>query len=205
MDALPPPHPAGVLRRLARCGRGATIVEFAIILPVFVMMLMFLFDTGYYIFASSVLGGEVNAVGRNSTLETATDANRTDLDQQLEAQVRRLVSAGQMNFKRVAYKSYGRAQAKAESFNDANNNGVCDNGESFDDANRNGTRDLDSGVESGGGARDVVIYTATLRYERIFPIATMLGWDKNVSISSSTILRNQPFDKQAEPLIGKCT
>ncbi len=206
MIALPfLPHVAAAPRRLASCGRGATIVEFAIILPVFILMLMFLFDTGYYIFASSVLGGEVNAVGRNSTLETATDANRTTLDQQLEAQVKRLVSNGSMTFDRVSYKSYGRAQSKAEAFNDANGNGICDNGESFDDANRNGTRDLDSGVVSGGGARDVVIYTATLTYERIFPIAAMLGWDKNVSISSSTILRNQPFDKQAEPLIGKCT
>lgn len=197
--------PSAPLRRLARCRRGATIAEFAIVLPIFILMLMFLFDTGYYIFANSVLGGEVNAVGRNSTLETATDANRTQLDQELEAQVKRLVRNGQMSFKRTAYKSYGRAQAKAESYNDANSNGACDNGESFDDANRNGVRDLDSGQDNGGGARDVVIYTATLTYDRIFPIATLLGWSKNVTMSASTILRNQPFDKQAEPLIGKCT
>lgn len=198
-------HPTAAMRRLARCRRGATIAEFAIILPLFIMMLMFLFDTGYYIFASSVLGGEVNAVGRNSTLETATDANRANLDTNLETQVKRLVRNGTLSFKRTAYKSYGRAQAKAESFNDANNNGVCDNGEAFDDANRNGTRDLDSGVDSGGGARDVVIYTATLTYTRIFPVASLLGWSKDVSMSASTILRNQPFDKQAEPLIGHCT
>lgn len=29
--------------------RGATIVEFAIVAPILVVMLMFLFDTGYYL------------------------------------------------------------------------------------------------------------------------------------------------------------
>lgn len=191
-------------RGLRRDARGATIVEFAMVAPVLVLMLMFLFDTGFYIFASSILGGEVNAAGRNATLETANDIGRKAMDDQVEAAVHRLIPKAAMTYTRLAYKSYGRAQAKAESYNDLNGNGKCDNNEPFDDANRNYTRDLDSGAMGGGSARDVVIYTATLKYDRFFPIARMLGWNNQVTMSASTILRNQPFDKQPEPLVGKC-
>lgn len=190
--------------RLARDERGVTAIEFAIVAPVLLVMLMFLFDTGYYLYANAVLAGEMNAAGRASTLETATDEQRDTLDQHVSDAVKKLVPNGELHFQRTAYIDYGRAQAKAEAFKDENGNGVCDAGESFDDANRNHVRDLDSGISGGGGAKDVTVYTATLRYDRIFPIASFMGWGKDVTMSSTTLLRNQPFDKQIEPLIGTC-
>lgn len=192
------------IRRLRSDRKGATIVEFAFVAPTLVAILLFIFDTGFYLYASAVLGGEVHAVGRNSTLETATDANRTTMDQQVEDQLQRLLPEAEVAFERTAYKSYGRAQAKEEKYNDLNNNSICDNNETYDDANRNGVRDADSGVDGGGAARDVVVYTATLTYTRMFPVAQLFGWNQEATISSSTLLRNQPFDKQPEPLIGTC-
>lgn len=185
--------------------RGATLVEFAFVAPILVLMLMFLFDTGYYLYARAVLSGEVQAAGRASALETATDTNRALLDASVETAVKRLVGGGTVTFNRLAFKSYGRAQSRAEAFTDSNGDGICNNNEAFDDANRNGFRDTDSGVAGQGGAKDVTIYSVTLRYDRLFPMAYLLGWNPQVSMTSSTILRNQPFDKQAEALIGKCT
>lgn len=199
---------AAVIRRhraLVRDARGATIVEFAFVAPVLILLLMFLFDAGYYLYAKSILTGEVLAAGRSSALETATQENRDTLDTNVETAVKRLVSGGTMSFDRMAYKSYGRAQAKAEAFIDGNNNNICDDNESFDDANVNGVRDLDSGTSGQGGAKDVTIYTVTLRYDRMFPMASLLGWGQEVTMRSSTLLRNQPFDKQAEAVIGHCT
>lgn len=180
-------------------------LEFAFVAPVLFLTMMFLFDAGYFLYARAILGGEVQAAGRSSTLETATDANRAALDARVQTAVQRLVRNGSLRFSRTAYKSYSRAQAKAETYVDSNSNGLCDNGESFDDANNNGTRDIDSGITGQGGAKDVTIYTVTLEYDRIFPMAKMLGWSNRVSMNSSTILRNQPFDKQALPTIGHCT
>ena len=193
------------VKSMRRDIRGATLVEFAFVAPILVLMLMFLFDTGYYLYARAVLSGEVQAAGRASALETATDANRALLDASVEAAVKRLVGSGTVTFNRLAFKSYGRAQSRAEAFTDSNGDGICNNNEAFDDANRNGFRDTDSGVAGQGGAKDVTIYSVTLRYDRLFPMAYLLGWNPQVSMTSSTILRNQPFDKQAEALIGKCT
>ena len=192
-------------RTLLRDARGATIVEFAFVAPVLILLLMFLFDVGYYLYAKSILTGEVLAAGRSSALETATQANRDLLDNNVETSVKRLVNSGTLSFDRMAYKSYGRAQAKAEAFIDGNNNNICDANESFDDANGNGVRDLHSGTSGQGGAKDVTIYTVTLRYDRMLPMASLLGWGQEVTMRSSTLLRNQPFDKQAEAVIGHCT
>ncbi|MGE4430214.1 MAG: TadE/TadG family type IV pilus assembly protein [Sphingobium sp.] len=184
--------------------RGATIVEFAIVAPVLLMILMALFDTGYYLYARAILSGEMQAAGRSSALESASEETQEDLDDHVTAAVQRVVPHGALSFTRMAYGSYERAQAKAEPFIDANGNGICDDGELFEDTNNNDTYDLDGGLEGQGNARDVTIYTATLRYDRLFPLAHMLGWSNQVAVSSSTLLRNQPYDKQSVPPEGTC-
>jgi Flp pilus assembly pilin Flp len=190
-------------RVLHRDERGATIIEFAFILPVFAGLLMILFDTGYYLYARSVLAGEVNAAARLSALETATSANIAALDADVAQQVHRLVPHGNLTFERTAFKSY-RLASGLEPFKDADGDGVCNHGEPFDDGNNNGERDRDMGTPGTGGAKDAVLYTATLTYGRLFPLAGLLGWDQEATIAASAILRNQPFANQAEPAIGHC-
>ncbi len=192
-------------RRLLGDKAGATIVEFAIVAPVFLGFLMFLFDSGYYLFARSVLSGEVNRAGRSSTLETATDANRLALDTALETQVKRLVPDATLQFSRSAFVNYRFAQARVEPFTDTNTNNDCDNGETFVDLNGNGQHDQDGGRSGRGGARDVVIYTVTMNYDRLFPVDKLLGFKKTVTLQATTLLRNQPFDAQTQPTTGLCT
>ena len=144
-------------RSLTTDRQGATIVEFAIVAPVLVLILMFLFDMGYYLYARAILGGEVQAAGRASALETASDTNRALLDASVETAVKNLVGGGTFTFDRLSFKSYGRAQTRAEAFVDSNSDNICNNNESFDDAIRNGFRDTDSGVAGLGGAKDVSI------------------------------------------------
>ena len=54
----------------------------------------------------------------------------------------------------------------------------------------------------------MTIYTVTLRYNRIFPMAYLLGWSQQVTMASSTILRNQPYNGQESydaPVWRNCT
>lgn len=183
---------------------GATLVEFALIAPFFLGIVMFIFDAGYMAYARALLSGEVNAVGRASALETATDVTRGTMDAQLEERLQQLVPHGEVEFGRLAFTDYGRAQARAEPFADVDGSNACDNGESFVDLNGNGRYDLDGGRTGGGGARDVVIYTVTLRYDRIFPVAGLLGLDNEVVLRSQTLLKNQPFDLQSQPITRTC-
>lgn len=70
---------------------GAAVVEFALVAPIFIGVLMFIFDMGFMAYARSIMSGEITAAGRASALETATDASRADLDDQVADRVRRII------------------------------------------------------------------------------------------------------------------
>ena len=191
-------------RTLGRDTSGATIVEFAVVAPIFIGIIMFIFDLGFMAYARSVLSGEINAVGRASALETATDQRRSDMDARVAEKVRLIVPDGTVTFDRESFNTYGRAQTRVEPFVDGNDNDTCDAGESYLDLNGNSRFDLNGARAGGGGARDVVIYTATLRYTRFFPLAALFGMDNDVELQARTILKNQPFDQQSQPTSGVC-
>jgi len=146
----------------------------------------------------------VNAVGRASALETATDETRADMDARVAEQVRLIVPDGAVTFERESFNTYGLAQTRVEPFVDVNDNDRCDTGESYLDLNGNSRFDLDGARAGAGGARDVVIYTATLRYTRFFPVAEFFGMNRDVELQARTILKNQPFDQQSQPNSRVC-
>jgi hypothetical protein len=59
------------------------------------------------------------------------------------------------------------------------------------------------GANGIGGARDVVLYTANVTYPRMFPLHSMIGLPSNVTVSATTVLRNQPFDEQNDCITGE--
>ena len=72
------------------------------------------------------------------------------------------------------------------------------------DANNSGAWDLDSGTSnSDGGATDIVIYTATVDYNRL-PLGRLLPWAPTGQLTAKTALRNQPFDKQGSIVERSC-
>ena len=82
-------------------------------------------------------------------------------------------------------------------YTDTNGNGKYDKGECFEDVNGNGVWDSDMGEGGQGGADDAVLYTMTVSYNRLFPMAKMLGWSATQTITASTVLRNQPYGTQS--------
>lgn len=187
------------IRLLKRCAgdrAGATAVEFAIVAPVFLTLLLGVFDYGHMIYAQSVLQGAVHQAGRNSGLESGSDFMDA-IDDDVRGQVHNIVPQGSVLTSRTNYESFNDVN-KPEDFVDANANGEYDEDECFTDVNANGNWDEDRGLEGLGGADDVVLYTATLEYDRLVPMFAFVGGSEQHRISASTILRNQPFGDQAE-------
>lgn len=172
--------------------KGATIVEFALVAPVLIVMLLGLFDMGYNTYTSAVLQGAIAKAARNSTIE---GANPSKLDEAVTNAVHDIAPNATLTFTRKAYANFSDV-ATPEDFSDLNGDGVCDNGEPFEDVNGNKTWDKDRGKNGGGGARDAVVYTVDVSYPRIVPIATFIGGSSVHEVESSTVLRNQPWDKQ---------
>ena len=79
-------------------------------------------------------------------------------------------------------------------------------GEPFEDANGNGQWDADRGRSGFGGARDAVLYSVNVEYDRFFPIARFIGVSETMDMTVSTVLRNQPYGLQdsGAPAVGNC-
>lgn len=190
---------------LAHADRGATVLEFAFVAPVMLLLLLGGLDIGLRIYVRSVLEGEMAKAGRDSSLESGTNSTtQTNLDTRVQTMINQVMRTANVSFTRTSFSSYARVQNRAEPFIDANNNGLCDNGETYQDSNRNSRWDADSGLSGAGGANDALLYTATVTYPSILPLSAILGQGSNVTISASTVLRNQPYTDTAPVVSRTC-
>lgn len=193
------PSPAA----LAADRRGVTTVEFALIAPALLMVLLGVFDIGYNIYAASVLNGATQKAARDSTIEGA-ETKGLAIDDKVSEAVHNVVPGAEVTFARTAYRDYSDIH-QPEDFTDVDSDGTCDKGEPFEDANGNGVWDTDRGTDSMGSARDAVLYTVTMSYPRAFPLMHLLGFPETVTAQTQTVLRNQPYATQDRTVkVGQC-
>jgi Flp pilus assembly protein TadG len=185
---------AGLLRQILWRRDGAAAVEFALIAPMLITVIMGLFDVGFTLYTNVTLQGAVQQAARKSTVSTAISTSSL-MDNAVRKQVMLVVPNAQVTFNRKSYANFSNVET-AEDFTDVNKNGTCNSGEPFEDANGNGIWDQDRGSSGLGGARDAVLYTVTVTYKRPFPMAKLIGLPQNVTSVAKTVLRNQPYDAQ---------
>ncbi len=184
-----------VLRRLIGDSNGVTLVEFAFVGPVLILMIMGIFDMAHTQYTSAMINGAMQKAGRDMTLENA-GSRQADVDGRVREQVLQVVPNGAtVEFERLSHFDFTDI-GEAEEFTDENNDGICNNNEVFADANGNGQWDPDRGRSGIGGARDAVLYTAVVKYPRMFPMFELAGLPEEITLRATTVLRNQPFDEQ---------
>lgn len=185
--------------------RGATLVEFALISPVLISILLGAMDLSRALYLRSVLEGELQNAARKATMEAGQSATgQAATDKIITDRMKQISKATTLKFTRVAYLSYKKAEARKEDFTDLNKNGKCDAGEPFEDVNGNNSWDLDAGVSGQGNAKDAVVYTVTATVPHVFPVGGLFGWDANMKVESSTVLRNQPYSGASKAVAGTC-
>ena len=195
-----------VLRRLRSDSNGVTLVEFAFVGPVLILMIMGLFDIAHTQYTSSVLYGAMQKAARDLTLESA-QARQGTIDQLVTDQVRSVMPNGAtVTLQKFSHFDFSDVDLPEE-FTDQNSDGNCNANEPYVDINDNGRWDADRGRSGIGGARDVVVYEAVVSYPRMFGMAGLAGLPQNVTLRASTVLRNQPFDEQNDRVttVRNCT
>jgi Flp pilus assembly pilin Flp len=197
-----------LLNPLASDETGVTAIEFAIIAPVFFMLMMGTFDFGHQFYMESVLRGAVNKAGRDSALESGAEATKqAAIDKFVKTQIYDVASSATVKIDRKYFRSYNDAAAPThEDFIDGNSNNICDTGETYSDENHNGKYDKTGTADGQGGARDVVIYSVDVSYKHLFPVTGFIpGLSDTVNMNASTVLTNQPFSSQAVVVTGTCS
>ncbi|MBW8744310.1 MAG: pilus assembly protein [Sphingomonas sp.] len=178
--------------RLKSDDRGSPAVEFVLVLPVALLMMLGLGDLAYQAYLESVLTGAVQKAGRDATIQGKA-AETSAIDQMVMDAVKVVSSRATFVSSRKNYDNY--TAVAAEPFTDTNHNGVHDAGECYSDVNGNNVWDADPGSSGEGGASDVSVYKMTATFPRLFP-TWLVGWSSTASITASTYLKNQPYATQ---------
>jgi hypothetical protein len=195
-------RPFAMLRRLRGDASGVTLVEFAFVGPVLILMIIGLFDVAHTQYTRSVLFGAVQKAGRDLTLESA-NSRMAGVDARVRAQVEKVMPNGAViTFERLSHDDFADIGEPETILGDdpegQPGNGVCEaaKNERYVDENENSRWDADRGQDGIGGARDAVLFTTIVTYPRMFPMYGMIGLPDEVRLEASTVLRNQPFDEQ---------
>jgi Flp pilus assembly pilin Flp len=189
-------RPLALLKRLRRDDRGATLMEFAIVAPVLLTVILGLLDMTYRLWATSILVGEVEKAARDSTVEAnTTPAAIAALDTRVRNAVKEIngtVTDGDFTITRRNFAEFSNSGRMEPSTGPG---GVCATGHSYVDQNGSGSWD-DGGRDGQGGAKDVTLYTVRVRYKAIFPVNALFGASPYHTIEAKTLLRNQPYNER---------
>lgn len=188
-------------RALGRDERGSTLLEFGLIAPTFLILLLGCANLGQMLYGKVLLNGAIEAAARSSSTE---NRDTTAADTMVRKIVGPILPGASYTISRFSYYDYTDV-GRMEKFTDGNGNGTCDNGEPYID--ENGTGGWDNVRRSGqGGADDVVVYKVVTQYSPLFKIPLMPGQWQQITLTSQTVKKNQPFASQANysTLTGNC-
>jgi Flp pilus assembly protein TadG len=194
------------LRRIIRDERGAHIVEFALVAPILLTMMMGCFELTYRQYAIVMLQGAMQKAARDGALESGATAGR---DAQLDAAVRDNFKRINTNlpdsaftFTRRNFMNFTKAGEMEPSTGPGGRCVAPSGGTTYTYVDTNNNNLWDDGALSGqGGAQDVMLYSVQVEYPNLFPVAGFLGWN-GTTLNVSTLLRNQPYNMQTARTAG---
>jgi Flp pilus assembly pilin Flp len=180
------------LTALLRCRRGATAVEFAIILPLLLLFVIGSIEMAINLFIGSSIEAAVMEASRFGITGSEPGVSRAEKVLGIvEAKTYGLLDMDQVEMDTLVYASFADI-GQPEPFVDQDGNDAYNTGEPFTDVNGNGTWDEDMGEAGLGGPSDVVVYRLSYDWGIVTPmLQEVLG--ASVRHMSSVAVRNEPF------------
>jgi TadE-like protein len=191
-----------LLSRIRKNQDGTTVLEFAFVAPVFVMMMLGGLDIGYSLYLRTVGAGTLEAAARSASLQGASQAVmeariRTAMNKLLPKNQRNV--PGAVTITQKSYTDYSRVNQPELLVSDVDNDGVLDIGDCWLDEDEDGVFGVNQGRTGLGGSDDAVYFAVTMAIPRLFPMNTVLGWDDTQSVTVKTVIINQPYGAQPIP------
>lgn len=177
---------------LAHKVEGATALEFALIAPVFLTLMMAVVEFAVIMFVSTMLEGSTNITSRTGkTGYVAPGTTRTQqITDSIYAGTAGLLDTASIAISTLVYSNFDKIGQPEPCITVTCGAGVA--GTDYTDVNGNGQRDLDMGAAGLGGAGDIVVYTITYPWPVMTPLMKpFLG--NTFSITARTVVKNEPF------------
>lgn len=184
-----------LIRRFRRDAEGVTIVEFAFIGPVLMIIIMGIVEIGLMMGAQGMLDNVAfmaSRVGKTGYSNSGSTQAAT-----ISAAVTKAAS-GYLDPSKIvitsqSYLDYDKI-GQPEPFTDLNANGKRDPLEPYTDVNGNGAYDTDQGQAGYGATGSVTLYTITYNWDLRSPfINKFIGTNGKVALKSRIVVKNEPF------------
>ena len=174
---------------------GVTAVEFAMVAPFLILILVGIVEFGLIFSADILLKNATYDASRTGRTGFVTEDSTQDAT--VRAVVRDeaglLMDADKITIKSAAYSGFDTLK-KPEPFIDANRNGVRDDGENFTDVNGNGVYDTDQGRAGYGGKNEVVLYTVSYPWKLFTPLlGEIVGSNGVITLNATAVVQNEPY------------
>ncbi|GAB2174512.1 TadE/TadG family type IV pilus assembly protein [Dongia sp. agr-C8] len=206
-------------RRFARQSEGATIIEFAFIFPIVLMITFGIMEISLCMASLVTLEGGLKEASRygitsqtGETLDAAqqakvptafkvgNDPRLMTIGYILNENTLDLIDLNTATITTQVFSSFS-AVKDGEQYSDLNGNGQYDSGEPFSDTNCNKVRDVAGSSGTGvGAAGNIVVYTVSYQWKILTPIiGQWLGQPDPgrpgrymIPMSSSIVVKNEP-------------
>lgn len=180
--------------RLRRCKRGATAVEFAFVFPLFLLIVLGLFELGLMAYTSVALESMVTYAGRQATIGnlTGTGTHSEQVKAMIESDVKNLIGGENAT---ISANVLSVTQVGGFSEPDYCNDPpgyppTCPSG-NFVDLNNDGEY---TSQNNFGGSEEVVQIRVALPWRANFDfVKDIFGEDGMAVLEASTIVKNEPF------------
>lgn len=189
------PNVGCAVDRFRRSDRGSTTLEFALAGSLAVTMVLAVLEAAFYLLAVGTLESAVRDAGRYGI--TGRDSGGAQ-----ETIMRSMINERHDGFSAVVverivfehFASFGQVN-RPEPFNDANGNGIFDEGdEEFTDVNGDGDWSVRGGTPGAGGPEDIVQVRVEAVWHPFTPLVKPLFGSDGMPLEVAVILRNEPFE-----------
>nr|WP_281422094.1 TadE family protein [Aquisediminimonas sediminicola] len=185
--------------RLITAKKGATLIEFALIAPTMMVMLMGFFDLGYRTYLEVAARGILETAARNASVGKLTG---TQVDTYVTDKLKGIASArSTVTLVKKSFYSISHIGKPEKITTDFSPLGSYNIGDCYEDANNNQMYDSSTGSNGLGGPDDIVYYEVNIAMPRLFPLGSLIGWGNTLTAKANTMIRNQPWGAQTKPSV----
>jgi len=177
-----------------RARDGITSIEFALIAPVFLLMIMGIIEFSLIMFTSVVLESATNSTSRlGKTGYIAPGSTRQqEIVNNVNNRTAGLLDPAKITVTTEVYSTFNNVGQPEPCIKPTTPPCPGTPGVNFTDINGNGVWDADMGAAGLGNPGDVVVYTVSYPWTIVTPIVSaVIG--KTFMITARTVVRNEPY------------
>ncbi|MDE3059889.1 MAG: pilus assembly protein [Pseudomonadota bacterium] len=180
---------------IRQCQRGISAIEFALVAPVFLMLMMGIIDFSMIMFTSAVLESATNNTARlGKTGYVASGTTRQqEIINDVATRTAGLLDSSKLSIATEVYSNYNDIGQPEPCISPPTAPCPGTPGVNFTDINGNGTWDADMGAAGLGNAGDVVVYTVSYPWKIMTPIVSaIIG--STFTVTARAVVRNEPYN-----------